>query len=227
MLKIGQMAKRLGLNIRTLRYYEEIGLLPPPARTEGGYRLYSASDERLLRFVLQARQAGFRLNEIRHILQRGKDGRACGYVREAIAGHIADADARIADLQRLRARLARMAESDPAEDGADGCICGLIEHWPGFPDTTKEETEMARKVEVFTAGCAVCAPTVELVKRIACDDCDVTVHNVTDDPQAADRARTAGVRRIPAVLVDGALAACCEAGPVTEAGLRASGIGAA
>ncbi len=87
---------------------------------------------------------------------------------------------------------------------------------------------MARKVEVFTAGCPLCDPVVTLVQQVACDNCQVTVYNLKDDPQAAERARAAGVERVPMVLVDGKPADCCNAagGPVTEAGLRAAGIGA-
>lgn len=54
-LKIGELAKRLGLNVRTIRYYESISLLAKPARTEGGYRLYSEADAEKLRFILQAK----------------------------------------------------------------------------------------------------------------------------------------------------------------------------
>lgn len=85
--------------------------------------------------------------------------------------------------------------------------------------------QIQRRVEVFTAGCPLCDPVVELVRRIACDHCDVVVHNIKDDPLAAERARAAGVHRVPAVLVDGKAAECCQVGPVTEAGLRAAGIG--
>ena len=61
--------------------------------------------------------------------------------------------------------------------------------------------------------------------RLACPSCDVTVYNVKDDPQAAARAKAANVQRLPMVLVDGKPADCCQVGPVTEAGLRAAGIG--
>jgi len=84
-----------------------------------------------------------------------------------------------------------------------------------------------RQVEIFTAGCPLCEPVVELVRRIACASCDVTVYNLKDDPQAEARARAAGVHRVPMVLVDGKPAECCQTGPVTEAGLRAAGIGTA
>ena len=64
-------------------------------------------------------------------------------------------------------------------------------------------TTRKRQVEVFTAGCAVCEPAVELVQRMACPSCDITVHNVRDDPKAAARAKAAHITRLPMVLVDG------------------------
>ena len=83
-----------------------------------------------------------------------------------------------------------------------------------------------RKVEVFTAGCPLCDPVVKLVQEVACDSCDVTVYNVKDDTQAAERAKAAGVNRVPLVLVDGKPAECCtSSGAVMEEGLRAAGIG--
>jgi len=84
-----------------------------------------------------------------------------------------------------------------------------------------------RQVEVFTAGCPLCEPVVQLVKQVACDNCEVTVHNMSE-PQAAARAQAAGVNRVPMVLVDGKPADCCggNSGPVTEQGLRAAGVGA-
>lgn len=229
LLKIGDLAKRFGLNVRTLRYYEAIGLLPEPARTESGYRLYSAEDARRLQFVLQAKRVGFSLEEIRRIVQLGRHGAACGYVRETLARHLAEIDRQIADLQCLRAELSAAATAwrEPGA-AASGQVCGLIERWSSSPRTTYEEADMAtqkRKVEVFTAGCPVCEPVVEMVQRIACPSCDVTVYNVKDDPQAAARARAANVQRLPMVMVDGKPAECCQVGPVTEAGLRAVGIG--
>ena len=68
---------------------------------------------------------------------------------------------------------------------------------------------------------------MELVQRVACPSCDVTVHNVRDDPKAAQRAKAAHVTRLPMVLVDGKPLECCHIGPVTEAALRAAGVGKA
>ena len=81
-----------------------------------------------------------------------------------------------------------------------------------------------RRVEIFSAGCPVCTETLELVRRLACDDCEVVVLDMADHA-VATRARQAGVRSLPAVLVDGRLADCCAGRGPDEAALRAAGIG--
>lgn len=82
----------------------------------------------------------------------------------------------------------------------------------------------SRKVEIFSAGCTVCNETVELVKRISCPSCDMTVLNMNDQ-KVAQRARSLGIRSVPAVVVDGKLASCCAGRGPNESELRATGIG--
>jgi len=81
-----------------------------------------------------------------------------------------------------------------------------------------------RKVEVFTAGCSLCQDTVDLVNRIACSSCDVDVLDMQDD-EVARRARSLGVRSVPAVAIDGVLAECCAGRGPDEETLRAAGLG--
>jgi glutaredoxin 3 len=81
-----------------------------------------------------------------------------------------------------------------------------------------------RKVEVFGAGCPACQETIELVKSIACSSCEISVLDMNDVAVAA-RAKTLGVRSVPAVVIDGNLADCCAGRGVDEATLRAAGIG--
>jgi glutaredoxin 3 len=83
-----------------------------------------------------------------------------------------------------------------------------------------------RKVEIFTAGCACCDETVQMVHRLACPSCEVEVLNMRD-PQVASRAKALGVRSVPAVAVEGKLAGCCAGRGPTEEALRAAGIGQA
>jgi glutaredoxin 3 len=81
-----------------------------------------------------------------------------------------------------------------------------------------------RYVEIYSAGCGVCEETVALVKRLACDSCDVVVRDTTE-PEVASKAQQLGVRSVPAVAVDGRLAECCAGRGPDEASLRATGIG--
>jgi glutaredoxin len=81
-----------------------------------------------------------------------------------------------------------------------------------------------RKIEVFSAGCSVCREAVEMVKRNACESCEVTVLDM-NDTNIADRAKQLGVRSVPAVVIDGKLADCCAGRGPDEATLRAAGLG--
>ncbi len=81
-----------------------------------------------------------------------------------------------------------------------------------------------RKIEVFSAGCAACDETVAMVKRIAGSSCDVEVLDMHDQAVAA-KAKSYGVRTVPAIAIDGRLAACCTANGPDEASLRAAGVG--
>ncbi len=83
-----------------------------------------------------------------------------------------------------------------------------------------------RKVEVFSAGCSICNDAVKLVQSVACPSCEVSVLDMKDI-KVAERAKSLGVSRVPAVVVDGKLAECCLGGVINEASLRASGIGQA
>ncbi len=84
-----------------------------------------------------------------------------------------------------------------------------------------------RTIELFSAGCPLCAEAAELVKRLACPDCRVEVLDLRGDAAAQAKARKYGVRRVPAVAVDGKLASCCAGGGLDEAALRAAGVGQA
>lgn len=81
-----------------------------------------------------------------------------------------------------------------------------------------------RKVEVFSAGCPVCDEVVQLVRASACPSCDVTVLD-TNNVQVAQRAKSLGISRLPAVVIDGKLADCCASGPFDLQTLQAAGLG--
>jgi MerR family mercuric resistance operon transcriptional regulator len=102
LLQRAEIAKRTGCNLETVRYYEKVGLLPEPPRTQGGHRAYGAEHERRLRFILRARELGFTLDEIRALLQLVDERNApCGQVRDVAATHLQDVQEKIADLKRM------------------------------------------------------------------------------------------------------------------------------
>ncbi len=81
-----------------------------------------------------------------------------------------------------------------------------------------------RKIEVFSAGCSACEETIELVNRVACPSCEVSVLDM-NQPEVAERAKGLGVRSVPTVAIDGKLASCCVGHGPDEATLRAAGLG--
>jgi glutaredoxin 3 len=81
-----------------------------------------------------------------------------------------------------------------------------------------------RTVEIFSAGCPVCENAIELINRVACPDCDVTVLDMKN-PDVASRAGRLGIRSVPAVVIDGRLADCCNQRGPEESTLRAAGLG--
>ena len=87
-------------------------------------------------------------------------------------------------------------------------------------------TANKRKVEVFSAGCSLCDDAIALVQRLACGSCDVVVHDMRK-PEVATKAKGYGVKRVPAVVVDGRIADCCSGPGLEESALRSAGIGAA
>jgi MerR family mercuric resistance operon transcriptional regulator len=107
-LPIGQLSRRTGVNIETIRYYERVKMLPAPPRTTSGRRVYGSSDFRLLAFIRRSRELGFSLDEIRALLRLGAPGKAsCGEVKEIATHHLRDIRAKIADLAKLERLLAK------------------------------------------------------------------------------------------------------------------------
>ncbi len=81
-----------------------------------------------------------------------------------------------------------------------------------------------REIEIYSAGCPACEDAIKLVNGIACDSCEVTVLDM-QDRAVAQRAKTLGIQSIPAVVIDGKLAACCKGRGISESALRSEGIG--
>ena len=124
-LAIGELAKRSGVKIETIRYYEKIGVMPAPARSAGGYRIYRPDHLRRLHFVRRGRELGFRLEELRGLL-RLVDGHAytCAEVQAMSLQHLAEIRRKIADLRRLARVMAKMTAQCTGERVPD---CPVID----------------------------------------------------------------------------------------------------
>jgi DNA-binding transcriptional MerR regulator len=128
-LRIGEVSRRSGVGIEALRFYERRGLLGRPARTESNYRVYDETVLERLDFIRRAQAVGFTLDEIGEILAESADGRSpCRHVRELARRKLEELDRRLAELRRHRADLARTLAEWDERGGAEGHVCGLIEH---------------------------------------------------------------------------------------------------
>lgn len=109
-LTIGKVARGAGLAIDTVRYYEREGLLEKPARTTSGYRHYTTNVVARLRFIRQAKELGFTLHEIKELLSlKVAPGKSCADVKARTEAKIADVEQRIAQLNRIKRALAKLA----------------------------------------------------------------------------------------------------------------------
>lgn len=147
-LRIGELARRAGVNPRTIRFYEAIGLVPKPVRLPNGYRVYGERDLERLRFIRRAQALGLTLEAIRDILALHDTGsRPCCRVRELAEQRLAEIEHQIGELQRLRSELAALVEraAQVAQSEAEVGVCPAIEiAGPELDPTTARELTTSR-----------------------------------------------------------------------------------
>lgn len=119
-LSIGKLAKLAGVNIDTVRYYERNGLLAPGTRLASGYRRYGDFELARLRFIRRAQKLGFSLKEIDSLLSLSAR-RNVAQIKRAAQQKLADVEARIADLQRMREGLSLLVDACPGHGRASEC----------------------------------------------------------------------------------------------------------
>ncbi|MFF3316225.1 heavy metal-responsive transcriptional regulator [Streptomyces sp. NPDC003035] len=129
-MRIGDLATASGLTTKTIRFYEQTGLLPEPPRTASGYRDYSGDAANRLAFIRDAQGAGLTLAEIRSVLALRDNGESpCEHVTGLISQHLVDIEQRLAELRKTRSALRdlaqRAAQTDPAACGEDG-VCTIL-----------------------------------------------------------------------------------------------------
>jgi DNA-binding transcriptional MerR regulator len=127
-MRIGEVAAEAGVPAKTIRFWEDEGLVPAPGRTPSGYRDYGPDVVERLAFVRHAQAGGLTLGQIRQVLDIGDSGDApCGHVGRVVADRLAEVETRIAELAETRRHLQALARRAAAQDPAD-CrgYCAII-----------------------------------------------------------------------------------------------------
>ncbi len=127
-LRIGEVAARAGLNPKTIRYYETLGLLSPPLREANGYRRYPAQTLEVLAFIRQAQGLGFTLGEIKEILSIRRRGELpCTHVRSLLEAKAVELERKLADLVTLRRRIRQSLTAWGRRSRLKAAVCPHIE----------------------------------------------------------------------------------------------------
>jgi MerR family copper efflux transcriptional regulator len=124
-MNIGQAAAQSGVSAKMIRYYESIGLIAAPARTDAGYRVYAADEVHTLRFIKRARSLGFSVDETRELLALWRDKtRASADVKRFAETHIRELETRIAELEGMAKTLRHLAHCCQGDHRPD---CPILE----------------------------------------------------------------------------------------------------
>jgi MerR family copper efflux transcriptional regulator len=128
-LSIGALARQAGCTVPTIRYYEEIGLLPAAPRTDGGQRLYGEAALRRLSFVRRCRKFGFSIEQVRELVSVvNEPDRPCVEVRDVAAAHLREVRQKLVELQELEASLSNFVGScNTACAGGPAVDCTILE----------------------------------------------------------------------------------------------------
>ena len=109
-LTIGKLSRETGVKVVTIRYYEQIGLMPVPSRTDGNYRTYGVDHRRRLRFIRRCRDLGFTLDQVRDLLRLSSEKtKACAEVDRIAEQHRRTVEEKLTDLTRLASELSRLS----------------------------------------------------------------------------------------------------------------------
>lgn len=143
MQNIGDVARSTGLKVPTIRFYEQEGLISPPARTESGRRVYSEEDVRRLAFIRHARALGFELDDVRAFLDLADHPeRPCREADQIARKQLQEVEARIAQLLSLKAELSRIVESC---SGGVSAQCRVIEALADHTHCKADHSERAHR----------------------------------------------------------------------------------
>ena len=125
-MKIGELSRKTGCKVVTIRYYEKEGLLAEPGRSDGNYRLYGREDLERLEFIMHCRKHDMKLGEIKKLLAfRDRPQADCSWVGELIAAHVAGVEAQIRSLEHLKEHLQALRQRCSGGNNGEGC--GIIQ----------------------------------------------------------------------------------------------------
>jgi DNA-binding transcriptional MerR regulator len=121
-MKIGEVAKRSGTGIETIRFYEREGLLPPPQRRPSGYRQYDEATVERLDYIRRAKELGFTLAEVRELLDLSFTARSgCDHIRQRAEAKVADIEGKIRSLRQMKRSLGRIIRRCRVKDSTEDC----------------------------------------------------------------------------------------------------------
>ncbi|QPF76798.1 Cu(I)-responsive transcriptional regulator [Roseateles sp. DAIF2] len=130
-MNISEAASRSGISAKMLRHYESLGLLPPVARTESGYRQYDAKDVHTLRFIRRARDLGFSIAEIGELLKLWQNRqRSSAEVKRIALAHVADLERRLAEMEAMKRTLQELAGCCHGDERPD---CPILDGLAAMP----------------------------------------------------------------------------------------------
>ena len=140
-MNIGTVADLTGVPAKTIRYYESIGLIVEPGRTESGYRDYAKTDVEVLRFIQRARKLGFSVKSVGNLLKLWQDkNRTSGAVKELAMKHVAEVEERIGELESIRQTLLHLTECCHGDNRPD---CPILDGLAGLAGEGQAETRKA------------------------------------------------------------------------------------
>lgn len=145
-LKIGALAERTGINVPTIRYYEQIGLLRPADRQQGGQRVYGDDDVKRLTFVRRCRDFGFSIEQVRSLVALVQDPQSsCTHARDMAQSHLATVRAKMAELKALERSIASfVVNCDASCAGGPGPDCVILDDLSSSPSNSPRPARPSR-----------------------------------------------------------------------------------
>lgn len=208
-MNIGEAAERSGVSAKMIRYYEEIGLIAPPGRTQAGYRVYREEDVHTLRFIRRARDLGFSVAEITELLALWRNReRASADVKRLATEKIDELERKISELGSMAQTLRHLAENCHGDGRPD---CPIIAELADKPSAATQRASRNNKERSM--------PATFKVEKIHCDSCANRVAKAVRS--VAPNAKVDVNVKDGRVSVEGAADAAAVAAAITKAGYPA------